>query len=104
MMIHSVDVHVDGEDDGGDSDDDVDNEPFILCEIDPTSCRHQVASVVFATTRVLAQKLKQHSVWSKYSRKCLPRNIGGNFLIIIPCKYIVDSKQCAISEICQCFC
>ena len=73
MMIHSVDVHVDGEDDGGDNDDDDDDELFILYDIDPTSCRHQVASVVFATTRVLAQKLKQHQ--SKNSTIFLPTNV-----------------------------
>ena len=102
-MIHSVDVHVDGEDDGGDNDDDDDDELFILCEIDPTSCRHQVASMVFATTRVLAQKLKQHSVGSKYSTKCLPRNFGGSFLLfpvnILLTQSIVQCKN--RSEICQ---
>ena len=70
----AVDVDVEGEDDGdGGDDDDVDDEPFILSEIDPASCRHQVASAVFATTRVLAQKLKQHQ--SKNSTIFPPTNV-----------------------------
>ena len=37
----AVDVDVEGEDDGDGGDDgDVDDEPFILSEIDPASCRH----------------------------------------------------------------